>query len=338
MTSTADTDTVPTLHLCSDDFAEHERLTAWQELLGCKVQRVEAKPLAETPFHFDRRLYDLPDLLMLVGPVTGAQYCRPKSLTESDDLAFSIRSDSWWISQFGREATLGPGDANLHSHSAVCAATMPASLHSHGAVCGRTVPASNSIWLRIPAAAIAPLVPDLYAVVARRIPAATPALQLLVSYLGLFRNGLGLTTLGLQRLFATHVHDLVAMALGATRDAREIARGRGVRAARLHTIVEEIKQHFADPQFSPAAVAARLRVSPRYVQDLLQETGMPFTDRVTALRLEKARTMLESEANSHRKIIDIAYCCGFNDLSYFNRCFRRRFGAAPTQFRGERVD
>ena len=31
---------------------------------------------------------------------------------------------------------------------------------------------------------------------------------------------------------------------------------------------------------------------------------------------------------------DIALACGFDELSYFNRCFRRRFGASPTQYRG----
>ena len=31
---------------------------------------------------------------------------------------------------------------------------------------------------------------------------------------------------------------------------------------------------------------------------------------------------------------DIAYACGFNDLSYFNHRFRARFGAAPNDFRG----
>lgn len=35
-----------------------------------------------------------------------------------------------------------------------------------------------------------------------------------------------------------------------------------------------------------------------------------------------------------RRISDIAFACGFNDLSYFNRCFRRRFGLTPTAARG----
>jgi AraC-like DNA-binding protein len=33
-------------------------------------------------------------------------------------------------------------------------------------------------------------------------------------------------------------------------------------------------------------------------------------------------------------VSDIAYACGFSEVSYFNRCFRRRFGASPTQMRG----
>lgn len=35
-----------------------------------------------------------------------------------------------------------------------------------------------------------------------------------------------------------------------------------------------------------------------------------------------------------RRISDVAFDCGFNDLSYFNRCFRRRFGLTPTAARG----
>jgi AraC-like DNA-binding protein len=39
-------------------------------------------------------------------------------------------------------------------------------------------------------------------------------------------------------------------------------------------------------------------------------------------------------ARDERRISDIAFECGFNDLSYFNRCFRRRFGLTPTAARG----
>jgi len=78
-----------------------------------------------------------------------------------------------------------------------------------------------------------------------------------------------------------------------------------------------------------------LGVSERYVQDVLHDTGASFTERVLELKLQKARAMLARARKGEPKIIDIACSCGFGDVSYFNRCFRRRFGAAPGAFRGD---
>jgi AraC-like DNA-binding protein len=52
----------------------------------------------------------------------------------------------------------------------------------------------------------------------------------------------------------------------------------------------------------------------------------PVNAGVGALR--KAADLLAHAAE--RRISDIAFACRFNDLSYFNRCFRRRFGLTPT--------
>jgi AraC-like DNA-binding protein len=48
--------------------------------------------------------------------------------------------------------------------------------------------------------------------------------------------------------------------------------------------------------------------------------------------LRKAAEWLASPGE--RRISEIAFDCGFNDLSYFNRCFRRRFGLTPSAARG----
>ncbi len=65
---------------------------------------------------------------------------------------------------------------------------------------------------------------------------------------------------------------------------------------------------------------------------MLYEAGAGFTMRLTELRLRKAADMLAHD--SERRVSDIAFDCGFNDLSYFNRCFRRRFGLTPPAARG----
>ncbi len=132
----------------------------------------------------------------------------------------------------------------------------------------------------------------------------------------------------------TTVVDLVALALGAEKDAAEEARMRGLRAARLHEIVEAIREGFTDPTFSPRQVARRMGITDRYVQDLLHESGSTFTARVVERRLQRARTMLMDCRYDLLKIGEIACASGFSEIPYFNRCFRRRFGATPTQFRG----
>jgi AraC-like DNA-binding protein len=142
-----------------------------------------------------------------------------------------------------------------------------------------------------------------------------------------------------ESALTTHVEstliDLVSLVLGANGDSAELARMRGLRAARLEEIFALIRKHYADPEFSTAHVARRLGLTPRYVNDLLQETGTGFSERVTELRLQAARKMLADRGKDRLKVIDIAYAVGFNEVSYFNRRFRQRFGEKPTEVRGD---
>jgi len=77
------------------------------------------------------------------------------------------------------------------------------------------------------------------------------------------------------------------------------------------------------------AVARRQGVSRRYLQRLLEESGMSFTKRVNELRLQKAFALLTTEWYGKRRISDIALEAGFSDISHFNRLFRARFGDTP---------
>ena len=129
----------------------------------------------------------------------------------------------------------------------------------------------------------------------------------------------------------------MALALGAGRDAAELAKTRGLRAARQHEIIREIANRFTDPDFSAQKLARQMSVTDRYVQDLLHECGASFSERVLELRLQRARAMVEDCHYDRLRIGEIANASGFNTIPYFNRSFRRRFGATPTQFRGRRL-
>lgn len=61
-------------------------------------------------------------------------------------------------------------------------------------------------------------------------------------------------------------------------------------------------------------------------------TGLKFTDYVSRVRAEDARTQL---VNPLRRINEIAYGVGFNSLTHFNRTFMRVFGESPSEFRAK---
>lgn len=131
---------------------------------------------------------------------------------------------------------------------------------------------------------------------------------------------------------SAHLTDLVALGLGARSDASETVRRGGLRAIRLKTVAAIIAKRFSEPAFSARELAAEAGLSERYVNELLYGDGASFNERLTELRLRKAADLLTHAGQ--RRISDIAFDCGFNDLSYFNRCFRRRFGLTPTAARG----
>lgn len=184
------------------------------------------------------------------------------------------------------------------------------------------------VSIRVPFSAIAPLTKHAAAAAAQCIPGHTEALSLLRAYVANLPERI--TDPQLSRLSATHVYDLIALAIGATNDGREIANQRGVRAARIEAIKHALIQNAA---LSLDQLAARQGVSPRYVQMLFEETGTTYSEFVLERRLEAARGMLESPRYAAWSITAIALEAGFGDISYFNRCFKRRYLMTPTDLR-----
>jgi AraC-like DNA-binding protein len=180
---------------------------------------------------------------------------------------------------------------------------------------------------------LSPLIADLDDAYCRPIPAENPALQLLTRYIGILQEAGTFAMPALRRQAVTHIHDLMALAIGATRDAAEIAKTRGVRAARLRAIKQDIASWLDQPDLSVATIAARHRIKPRWVQRLFESEGTTFTEYVLAQRLVRAHRLLRDPLHADQKIGAIALDIGFGDLSYFNRVFRRCYGMTPSELR-----
>jgi AraC-like DNA-binding protein len=76
-------------------------------------------------------------------------------------------------------------------------------------------------------------------------------------------------------------------------------------------------------------------VTVRYLHKLFESEGITYSEFVLGRRLARAYSLLTNPLHSRRAISTIAFDLGFNDLSYFNRTFRRRYNATPSGIRDD---
>jgi AraC-like DNA-binding protein len=322
--------TVPKLVFSSDalppELDDRARFSCWRDFMLGVYGSLHISHLPDRPFsqRMEASQFDGVGLVEFCGTTDRlTRSSRTVAASTSQGFFFGVnRSRSpMSLSQLGREAVLDFGAAALGNGAET------------GDVCAKGTHAYT--LLVIPHARLCELVAGAEDLVAKPLQVDAPTMRHLRRYLRMLSEPDAIENdPALSAHIGRTLTDLVALALGAGRDGAEIARMRGLRAARLREVVTTIKAGFDHPGFSAEVVARKLGLSPRYVRDLLQETGQGFTDRVLELRLQKARTLLMDSHHDRLKVIDIALGCGFNEVSYFNRSFRRRFGASPTQFRG----
>jgi AraC-like DNA-binding protein len=304
----------------TDAFREHERIAAWREVFGRNVLNIDISPESRKGFHASATIFRSATLGVIRASTSAVRQGNSRSLITNDDVSFGwVLSCPWNASQLGRSVDLYPGDGLLMSNGDVGAMAFPEEC--------------RYVAFGLPKLALAPLVHNIGELFARRIPASNPALRMLLRYLELAQEDHLAPTLELQMAFTNHVCDLLALAIGATRDAAELARTRGLSSARLRAMKDDIGKARNRPDLSVHSLAARHGVSARYVQRIFEESGFTFTQYVTEQRLEAAYKALRRRTSVNVPISTIAYDCGFADVSHFNRVFRQRFGCTPTDVR-----
>ena len=312
------------VRFCFDEMPEPERPTLLRECFARVGVHYDFGAPHDAPFHVDLALNPLPGLLVGWGDLHAARKRGSRELAAQigDDGAFLMNlKGTHRVEQKGRDFLLGEGEGVFTS----CA---DASRIVHGG-------ASEMLVLRFPKAGVAPLVDGLDDRWARRIPRELPALRLLRGYLAGAWDDQARAGLELQRSLVTHVYDLIAVMMGATRDTAAIAQERGLQAARLHAIKQDIERNLAREDLSVAALALRHRCTARSIQRMFEAEGTTVTEYVLAQRLARAHSLLGDPRRRAEKISAVALDCGFGDVSYFNRAFRRRYGRAPSDVRAQ---
>jgi AraC-like DNA-binding protein len=97
-----------------------------------------------------------------------------------------------------------------------------------------------------------------------------------------------------------------------------------------------IYEQAADPNLTPATIAAQLNISLRQLYRAFNGTESPAA-RIRRRRLERAAEILAARSGPGH-VERVALECGFASAEYFSRAFRREFGLSPRAYRSAHRD
>jgi AraC-like DNA-binding protein len=294
----------------------------WREVFGQTMVRLDIEPARGQPFHAEGTLCALPGAAFASVTTTPVQVSRTRRLIADDcaDMLFLITASApLHIVQGGREQSLDTGDA----------------IFLRGSECSviQSQDKTRFTNISIPVDSLMPLFPACEDLSMRVVSKRNGMLGLLLGYVDLLKAWERASSEDFGSVAAGHVRDLMVATAAAGPDITETSERGGIRAARLGAIKSDIELRLCEPDLSIQWIATNNDISPRYVRKLFQDRKTTFSDYVLARRLERAHRLLLHRGQTANSIGAIAYACGFGDLSYFNRTFRRRFGMTPTDVR-----
>ena len=308
------------LHFSTDELPERQRVEIWQDVFNHSVLHLEIKSLADEAFYSRAEFREFGGVRVGNCAVSAMDMRRKASHIgrETDLIGLYVNLEGTsTLRQLNRELTLNPGEATVILN------TEPAALlKSEGRWFGIQLPRttlSSTGGLEDRAAQL--------------IPGNSTALRLLLSYLSVGQADLETASPALLNVVSAHVADLCSLAIGPAFKPQDLGRSRGAHAARLQAIMADIAANLGKHDYSIADVASRQGISPRAIQMLFESTGSTFSEYLRAERATRAHQMLCDPQYLALTITDIAFAAGFGDVSYFNRTFRRRYGATPSEIR-----
>jgi AraC-like DNA-binding protein len=128
----------------------------------------------------------------------------------------------------------------------------------------------------------------------------------------------GLLLLILHRLFEITVHSESSEKIG----------GGGVQDYRIKKIQRYIMKHYNE-KLSVKEMASMIGLNPVYFGALFKrETGLTVNRYITNTRIKNAENLLQSGGY---KVAEVAEQCGFSDVFYFDKQFKKVFGFPPSQ-------
>ncbi len=122
---------------------------------------------------------------------------------------------------------------------------------------------------------------------------------------------------------------LIAFALTERTEQRDIIQYRAaVHTSLRQTIEQFIKTNCCDTNLSPKLIADRYRISLRYLHRLFEDSEYSVAKTILNARLQQAMELL-CRCDQKFMVTQVAFQCGFKDVSHFSKSFKDKYGVNP---------
>ncbi len=98
---------------------------------------------------------------------------------------------------------------------------------------------------------------------------------------------------------------------------------------KLKLVLEYIGEHYSEELSIPQLSRLCFFSEYHFMRFFKKYTGISCLEYIKNLRLEKTASLL---AKGGKSVLDISLLCGFSNLSYFYREFKKKYGMTPKQF------
>jgi len=309
------------------DVPARERFDYWHEVVCRNLVDLDFRLVGEGQF----------DAAFHGTPINGLDLCRIKasphsaqrsaegiSRADSSALVFNfVLSGSLIAEQDGRLAHLKIGDG------ALCDATRPYKLQSNEAF--------ELACVRLPREQCLGRIPHLHRLSACNLSERGELAPMVFGYLShLVDRAPNLTSPAAGLKISQNFKDLLLAMLAEFAEALPHSLTE-YRSLALMRVKEAVERNVHDPDLTTAAISAELKLSPRYINQLLEAEGTSLSRYIWSRRLDRSAEQLKDPALRARSVSQIAMDNGFNDLSHFSKAFRSKFGLAPRDYRSDQT-
>ncbi|MBE0642980.1 MAG: DUF4242 domain-containing protein [Bacteroidetes bacterium] len=98
----------------------------------------------------------------------------------------------------------------------------------------------------------------------------------------------------------------------------------------LHRLMDIVEDKWNDPDIDVTKLGNMIGTSKSQLfRKMVTLTGRSPNTFIREYRLRQAAALLENQTGT---ISEIAYECGFSSLSYFSKCFKKRYGLLPSEY------